>query len=55
MIVRDPNLKAAIARLSPAELDAIDQAIRTGQVTPLVKAAFNRLKRLLKYITRAEK
>jgi hypothetical protein len=52
MNVRDPNLKAAIARLLPAELAALERVIRTGERSQLAKEAFRKVKAWLKRMAR---
>jgi hypothetical protein len=50
----DPNLRAAIARLTPQELRALEALIRTGQRTRAAIDAIHRLKQILKAIVRGK-
>jgi hypothetical protein len=55
MNLRDDNLKAAIARLTPAERAAIALMIRTGQRTRAAIEAIHRLKQILKALARGNR
>jgi hypothetical protein len=55
MRVPDPTLRRAIDQLTADERQAIEQAARTGQVSPYTRQVYHKLRRILKRMVRAEK